>query len=167
MEYTTRMGSGPRRAHVNYQCPCGCIGGVIYSADRELSKAGACCCGRKLWVGEDAEERVKLYLEAGKEYDWDLGTVTLPWGEVAQTAMAWPKGSEKAHAAEETQAAVAELVKDVVCGMMVHPGTAAATSSYGGQTYYFCSDPCKQRFDTDPKRFMQIKPGLLDRLRRR
>jgi Cu+-exporting ATPase len=164
MEYTTRPGSAPRRAHVNYQCPCGCIGGVIYRADKPLSKAGACCCGRKLWVGDAAEERIRPYLEAGVDYEWDVGSVTLPWGEVAPAAMAWPKGSEAGHASDDTT--VGERVRDVVCGMMIDPASAAATSVYRKETFYFCAPACKQRFDAEPDKFAPAR-GLLGRLRRR
>ncbi len=90
MEYTTRQGSGPRRAHVNYQCPCSCIGGVVYSADRLLEKPGRCCCGRILMVGPDAEARLRAMLPGDTAYEMDLGSVTLPWGDVAETALAVP-----------------------------------------------------------------------------
>ncbi|MCA1849878.1 MAG: HAD-IC family P-type ATPase, partial [Acidobacteria bacterium] len=36
---------------------------------------------------------------------------------------------------------------DPVCGMTVDPETAAGTSERGGETYYFCSLGCKERFD--------------------
>jgi YHS domain-containing protein len=163
MEYTTRMGSGPGRAHVNYQCPCGCTGGVIYSTGRSLSKAGACCCGRKLWVGDGAEERIRPFLDAGVEYEWDLGSVTLPWGEVARTAMAWPRGS----VATEAHAVAVEQVTDVVCGMTFARDAAAATTVYRGMTYYFCAPICKQRFTANPRQFAQTKPAFFGRLRRR
>ena len=41
-------------------------------------------------------------------------------------------------------------VKDPVCGMEIDPRSAAGTSSYQGQTYYFCSPSCKKTFDRDP-----------------
>src|SRR5438067_1331245 len=43
---------------------------------------------------------------------------------------------------------------DPVCGMTVDPATARATSTYEGQTYYFCCPSCKQKFDTDPRRYL-------------
>jgi P-type Cu+ transporter len=43
--------------------------------------------------------------------------------------------------------------KDPVCGMDVDPETAAASEEYKGQTYYFCSDSCHQRFAADPEQF--------------
>jgi YHS domain-containing protein len=45
------------------------------------------------------------------------------------------------------------MVKDPVCGMMIDPKTAAGTSVYQGQTYYFCSMGCKTEFDKSPQKF--------------
>jgi YHS domain-containing protein len=46
------------------------------------------------------------------------------------------------------------MAKDPVCGMDVDPKTAAAKSDYQGQTYYFCSQGCKQSFDKDPQKYL-------------
>jgi YHS domain-containing protein len=43
--------------------------------------------------------------------------------------------------------------KDPVCGMDVDPDEAAAQSEFQGETYYFCCNECKRRFDQDPKSF--------------
>jgi YHS domain-containing protein len=166
MEYTTRMGSGPGRAHVNYQCPCGCIGGVIYSEAKPLAKAGACCCGRKLWVGEQAEARIRPFLDAGVDYEWDLGSVTLPWGAVAATAMAWPAGSDAGHP-EAPPSPTAAKVTDPVCKMSFLPEEAAATREYRATTYYFCAPACAERFEANPRQFVTAAPSLFNRLRRR
>jgi len=48
-----------------------------------------------------------------------------------------------------------EKVKDLVCGMMIDPKTAAATSEYNGQSYYFCAPGCKVAFDKDPQKYIQ------------
>lgn len=45
------------------------------------------------------------------------------------------------------------MAKDPVCGMMVDEKKAAATSTYQGQTYYFCSVGCKQDFDRNPAQY--------------
>jgi YHS domain-containing protein len=42
---------------------------------------------------------------------------------------------------------------DPVCGMQVDPANAAGEAEYQGRTYYFCSDGCKQKFDTNPQQF--------------
>lgn len=47
------------------------------------------------------------------------------------------------------------MAKDPVCGMDVEEGKAAATSSHGGKTYYFCSVGCKEAFDKEPQRYIE------------
>ena len=42
---------------------------------------------------------------------------------------------------------------DPVCKMIVEPATAAAQSTYRGQTYYFCAVSCKQAFDKEPEKY--------------
>lgn len=43
---------------------------------------------------------------------------------------------------------------DPVCGMDVRPESAAATSDYGKEKYYFCSPGCKEKFDADPEKYL-------------
>jgi Cu+-exporting ATPase len=38
--------------------------------------------------------------------------------------------------------------------MEVDENTAAAKSEYKGDTYHFCSQECKRRFDADPERYV-------------
>lgn len=45
------------------------------------------------------------------------------------------------------------MTKDPVCGMQIDPKSAAGQSQYNGQTYYFCSDSCKRKFDLDPAHY--------------
>ncbi len=45
------------------------------------------------------------------------------------------------------------MTQDPVCGMDVQPEQAAGQSEFQGQTYYFCCDACKKRFDQDPKSY--------------
>lgn len=45
-------------------------------------------------------------------------------------------------------------VKDPVCGMEVDPSHAAASASYGGSTYYFCSTSCRDKFQQAPQRYV-------------
>ena len=49
--------------------------------------------------------------------------------------------------------AVIQPVKDPVCGMSVNPDTAAASFEYNGQTYYFCREQCRQKFQEAPERY--------------
>ena len=46
------------------------------------------------------------------------------------------------------------MKRDPVCDMEVDERSAAAKSQYKGDTYYFCSDECKRRFDADPERYV-------------
>jgi YHS domain-containing protein len=45
------------------------------------------------------------------------------------------------------------MVKDPVCGMQINESQTAGKSEYRGQTFYFCSPGCKQRFDQNPDRY--------------
>ena len=49
---------------------------------------------------------------------------------------------------------MANTVIDPVCGMEIDPNTAAGTSEYKGQTYYFCATGCKRSFDKDPEKYV-------------
>ena len=49
---------------------------------------------------------------------------------------------------------MADTVHDPVCGMDIDPASAAGTSEYKGQTYYFCSLGCKKSFDKDPEKYV-------------
>ncbi len=54
-----------------------------------------------------------------------------------------------------------EVTKDAVCGLNVDEAKAKAagfTSTFENQTYYFCSEACKQHFEKSPGRFAK-KPG--------
>ena len=49
---------------------------------------------------------------------------------------------------------MADQVKDLICGMEIEAATAAGTSEYEGQTYYFCSIGCKKAFDANPEEYI-------------
>jgi len=44
--------------------------------------------------------------------------------------------------------------KDPVCGMTVDPSKAAAKQGFRGNTYYFCSKRCADRFAKEPEKFL-------------
>lgn len=192
MEYTTRIADNPDEAHVNYQCPCGCTAGVMYKRESGSLHVGACCCGRLLWLGADGEAVVTSRYESGIGYALDINSVTLPWGETTTAVLAVPSRSLKDVAPAEEHHhdpdhghdheghghshdhdhddsehlhvdRVATRVRDLVCGMMIDPASAAATSVYKGETYYVCSAACKQQFDVDPTRYVKSR-GLLARI---
>lgn len=45
-------------------------------------------------------------------------------------------------------------VTDPVCGMTFAQADAAGESDFNGQTYFFCSRHCRERFQSDPSRFV-------------
>src|SRR5687767_2195071 len=51
---------------------------------------------------------------------------------------------------------------DVVCGMQVDPARSAGSAEYDGKTYYFCGKGCLQRFQADPKKYLDpsYRPGV-------
>ncbi len=51
-------------------------------------------------------------------------------------------------------------VVDPVCGMTVNPDDSAGSYEYNGETYYFCSTHCLQRFRDDAARFLNKSTEL-------
>ncbi|MBI2088911.1 MAG: YHS domain-containing protein [Deltaproteobacteria bacterium] len=49
------------------------------------------------------------------------------------------------------------MAKDPVCGMEVDENKAAAASTYGGKTYFFCAKGCKAAFDKEPDKYLSGK----------
>ena len=45
------------------------------------------------------------------------------------------------------------MIKDPVCGMEINPASAFATREHMGQTFYFCSQACVDKFDADPHKY--------------
>lgn len=43
---------------------------------------------------------------------------------------------------------------DPVCGMKVEPATARYKLEHSGQTYYFCSERCRTKFEADPAKYI-------------
>jgi YHS domain-containing protein len=119
---------------------------VIFRKDNGTAELGQCCCGRLLWLGDEAESRVRIAFEAGTEYELDRNPVTLPWGQTVEAVLAVPK-----EATHGMAGAGVDTVHDPVCHMDIDPKTAAATSEYKGVTYYFCARGCKLDFDDDPE----------------
>jgi len=74
-------------------------------------------------------------------------------------------------AAAKPAGAAPVTVKDPVCGMDVKTDPAAGkpTSAYKGQTFHFCSDGCKTKFEAEPEKYlapvkdpvcgMSVEPG--------
>ena len=58
------------------------------------------------------------------------------------------------HERHQPHAAVTDSAVDPVCGMAVDPGIAKHRSEHQGHSYYFCSSRCRERFDTEPSRYL-------------
>ena len=43
---------------------------------------------------------------------------------------------------------------DPVCKMQVEESSAAGTSEYMGETYFFCCPGCKASFDKEPEKYL-------------
>jgi len=52
------------------------------------------------------------------------------------------------------------MAKDLVCGMEVEERSARNFSVFGGKTYYFCSESCKKKFDSDPEKYLKAGPEI-------
>ncbi|HZE81359.1 MAG TPA: heavy metal translocating P-type ATPase [Candidatus Polarisedimenticolia bacterium] len=49
-------------------------------------------------------------------------------------------------------------VRDPVCGMYVDTAKSRGSAEHKGQTYYFCSPLCVERFNADPEKYLSPKP---------
>ncbi|MGC2111936.1 MAG: heavy metal translocating P-type ATPase [Candidatus Korobacteraceae bacterium] len=49
--------------------------------------------------------------------------------------------------------------KDPVCGMTVDPPQARGKAQYQGETYFFCSPGCMQKFMASPAKYAVVLPG--------
>ncbi len=56
-------------------------------------------------------------------------------------------------------------VKDPVCGMNVNPATAHYSNTFEGDTFYFCSARCRDRFTADPAQYLKTAPKAVSPLR--
>ena len=57
-------------------------------------------------------------------------------------------GTQERQGSQGTQQSI-----DPVCGMQIDQSQSVGTSSYQGQTYNFCSQQCKQKFDQSPQQY--------------
>lgn len=156
MDYTTRLDEAEGISHVNYQCPCGCSAGLLYDRSEGPMHMGKCCCGRLLWLGQDAEAQVRASFVAEAEYDLIFDSVVLPWGDAALACLAVPKAQLVKEAKVAQAQASRTRVIDPVCRMSIDPALAAGTSVFNGATYHFCAAVCKTRFDAEPSRFVKV-----------
>ena len=60
----------------------------------------------------------------------------------------------KPHSPTNLAEATSSLAKDPVCGMSVDPATARHKAEHDGETFFFCSGRCREKFVADPARFV-------------
>ena len=56
----------------------------------------------------------------------------------------------------------AAYAKDPVCGMQVEKAHPGAVARHDGDTVYFCSDHCRQKYDANPQRYASATNGRAD-----
>ncbi len=66
------------------------------------------------------------------------------------------RGKETVSHGDMTAAPHGEFI-DPVCGMSVVPETAAGKYDFEGETYYFCSAGCLNKFKQNPANFLEQK----------
>jgi len=62
-----------------------------------------------------------------------------------------------AHHHGENDASPEQAVIDPVCGMTVDPHRTKHRAQYGGRTYYFCSEGCRNKFSATPERYLGVR----------
>jgi YHS domain-containing protein len=72
-----------------------------------------------------------------------VGMITKAFGELFQASSAQPGSAGPTRAASTPSGG--ELKKDPVCGTFISTATAFQKAA-GGQTYYFCSTACRDKF---------------------
>ncbi len=87
-----RVTRTPAGADVNYACPCSCEAGFALDRSRVEQDPESCCCGRQILVGREAETRLRGALEHPGAYRYDRQSLTMPWGQPVEVALAIPLG---------------------------------------------------------------------------
>lgn len=97
---------------------------------------------------EPASKVVATYPPSMPSYRGQLSDTQL--ASLVQYLEAWtaPAGTDPPAAVASTGPAV-----DPVCGMQVHAGPDTPQATHAGDTVYFCSEHCRERFTRDPGAF--------------
>jgi len=78
-------------ANINYDCYCGCDAGFALDRSQADQPTESCCCGNHILVGAGAAQRLASKLEDPARYRVDVQTVTMPWGQPVEAALAIPE----------------------------------------------------------------------------
>lgn len=49
------------------------------------------------------------------------------------------------------------MVIDPICLMEIDEKNAAAKTVHNGQTFYFCNENCKRKFEEDPEKYIDVE----------
>jgi P-type Cu+ transporter len=63
------------------------------------------------------------------------------------------------HAHANCHAESAGIVRDPVCGMQVDPATSKHRADHGGETFHFCGNGCRVKFEASPGRYLAAEGG--------
>ncbi len=63
------------------------------------------------------------------------------------------ESAQEPHYCEDTEPI--DLSADLVCGLLVGPGSATEHVQHEGQDYYFCSPSCAEKFRSDPSAYLK------------
>ena len=63
------------------------------------------------------------------------------------------ESAQEQHYSEDTEPV--ELSEDLVCGLLVGPGSGTECVRHEGQDYYFCSPSCAEKFQSDPSAYLK------------
>ncbi len=77
----------------------------------------------------------------------------------AISSPAFPMLSVVQTAVPSQLAELGQRVKDPVCGMQVDPAKAAGQHEHAGETYFFCSKGCLEKFRAQPERYLAATVG--------
>lgn len=78
-------------ANINYDCYCGCDAGFALDRSQADPATESCCCGNAILVGAGAGARIGGKLEDASAFRVDVQTVTMPWGQPVEVALAIPR----------------------------------------------------------------------------
>ncbi len=65
--------------------------------------------------------------------------------------------AESGMSADQGGATATASKVDPICKMSIDPAKAAASVEQAGETYYFCSEHCKEEFSKDPEKYLGKK----------
>lgn len=84
----------------------------------------------------------------------NLGWLLL-WGGLFFVMMRYGCGAHMMRGgSHESHGGRAGSTRDPVCGMDTSPENAVAAATHAGQTYYFCSKSCRDKFELAPENYL-------------